>query len=134
SVIHPARGTDVPVDDAAKERPTTSSGTSAEQPIVLFARQDGREPPVFRQGPHPPFGIRWYGITSLFGHLRNFVARAIASESVDSRDWMRPNPPDEMIAAASRVLLAHQPAPQAPGRPRAPPAPPPTGTTLVDIL
>jgi hypothetical protein len=83
-----------------------SSRTSAlfRPPIVLVPRGDRPDPLVFRQGAHPPFGIRWYGLTSLFGHLRNFVARAIATESVDSRDWMRPNPPEELLAATARIL------------------------------
>lgn len=80
------------------------SSTSSGPPIVLEPRGDKAEPLVFRQGAHPPYGIRWYGVTSLFGHLRNFVARAIATESVDSRDWMRPNAPERLAAAASRIL------------------------------
>lgn len=82
------------------------SSTLARPPVVLLPRGDRPDPLVFRQGAHPPFGIRWYGVTSLFGHLRNFVARAIATESVDSRDWMRPNEPDEMLEAAAKVLLS----------------------------
>lgn len=81
------------------------SSTLARPPIVLRPRGDRPDPLVFRQGAHPPFGIRWYGVTSLFGHLRNFVARAIATESVDARDWMRPNPPDELLASAARILV-----------------------------
>jgi hypothetical protein len=77
--------------------------------VVLRPRGDKPDPIVFRQGAHPPFGIRWYGITSLFGHLRNFVARAIATESVDARDWMRPNDPDDMVATAGRILSANAP-------------------------
>src|SRR3974390_3012146 len=61
-------------------------------------------PLVFKQGAHPPFAIRWYGATSLIGHFRNFIASAIASESVDSRDWMRPLTPEEMCAGVARVL------------------------------
>ncbi len=80
------------------------SSTLARPPIALEPRGDRPHPLVFKQGAHPPFGVRWYGVTSLFGHLRNFVSRAIATESVDSRDWMRPNPPDEMLRAAARVL------------------------------
>jgi hypothetical protein len=80
------------------------SSTLLAVPIRLEARGDRPEPIVFRQGAHPPYGIRWYGITSLFGHLRNFVARAIATESVDSRDWMRPNPPAELLGASLAVL------------------------------
>ncbi|MDB4942588.1 MAG: calcineurin-like phosphoesterase family protein [Labilithrix sp.] len=73
-------------------------------PIRLEPRGERPEPLVFRQGAHPPFGIRWYGVTSLFGHLRNFTARAIATESVDSRDWMRPNRPEDLLAASLAVL------------------------------
>lgn len=75
-------------------------------PVRLEPRGDRAEPIVFRQGAHPPFGIRWYGVTSLFGHLRNFVARAIATEAVDSRDWMRPNRPVELLGASLDVLGA----------------------------
>lgn len=70
----------------------------------LEPRGDRPAPLVFRQGAHPPFGIRWYGVTSLWGHLRNFVARAIASESVDTRDWMRPSSPAKVLQAALRTL------------------------------
>jgi len=80
------------------------SSTLTRPPVVLRPRGDKPDPLVFRQGAHPPFGIRWYGITSLFGHLRNFAARAIATESVDARDWMRPNEPAELVAAAGRIL------------------------------
>jgi len=86
-------------------------------PIRLEPRGAGPEPLVFRQGAHPPYGIRWYGITSLFGHLRNFVARAIATESVDTRDWMRPNSPEGVLTSTSRILGG-----------------PPTKTCLTDAL
>jgi len=101
------------------------SSTLATPPIVLLPRGDRADPLVFRQGAHPPFGIRWYGVTSLFGHLRNFVSRAIATESVDSRDWMRPNPPEELLAAAGRVLLSHT---ERIGHP------PPPRKTLAEVL
>src|SRR5262249_20341427 len=35
---------------------------------------------------------------------RNFIARAIASESVDSRDWMRPLAPTELLKGVIAVL------------------------------
>jgi hypothetical protein len=88
--------------EAEEELPPSS--TLLVPPVVLEPRGDRPEPLVFRQGAHPPFGIRWYGVTSLFGHLRNFTARAIATESVDSRDWMRPNPPAELLSASLGVL------------------------------
>jgi hypothetical protein len=99
-----------PAARPSEELEAPPSSTTFAAPIALFPRGDRPDPLVFRQGAHPPFGIRWYGVTSLFGHLRNFVSRAIATESVDSRDWMRPNPPEELLAAAGRVLSHPQPA------------------------
>ena len=80
------------------------SSTVPPRAVPLEPRGDRPPPLVFRQGAHAPFGIRWYGVTSLFGHLRNFVARAIATESVDSRDWMRPNDPAELASVAASTL------------------------------
>ena len=67
-------------------------------------RGDRAAPLVYKQGAHPPYAIRWYGATSLFGHFRNFIATAIASESVDSRDWMRPLSPQELLENALKTL------------------------------
>lgn len=106
------------LDSEAPSPPSGGSGSPREEeappsstlflpPVRLEARGDRPVPLVFRQGAHPPFGIRWYGVTSLFGHLRNFTARAIATESVDSRDWMRPNAPAELLEASLGVLGVH---------------------------
>ncbi len=92
-------------DLRADEEPPPNAAVSG-APIRLEPRGDRPEPLVFRQGAHPPFGIRWYGVTSLFGHLRNFTARAIATESVDSRDWMRPNAPAALLETSLGVLDA----------------------------
>ncbi|HEY8039194.1 MAG TPA: hypothetical protein VIF15_05340 [Polyangiaceae bacterium] len=73
-------------------------------PVRLEPRGNRAAPLVFKGGAHPPYAIRWYGVTSLFGHFRNLVATAIASESVDSRDWMRPLDADEMLEGVLRVL------------------------------
>jgi len=40
----------------------------------------------------------WFGISSFWGHLRHFLAAAIATEDVDSRDWMTPDTPRELLA------------------------------------
>ncbi|CAN5917414.1 hypothetical protein BH11MYX4_BH11MYX4_61650 [soil metagenome] len=105
-------------DVAAEEEEAPPSSTLLLPPVRLEPRGDRPEPLVFRQGAHPPFGIRWYGVTSLFGHLRNFTARAIATESVDSRDWMRANPPVDLLGASLGVLGQK----------------PPFGPTLVEAL
>lgn len=101
-----------------REEEAPPSSTLFLPPIRLEPRGDSAEPLVFRQGAHPPYGIRWYGVTSLFGHLRNFVARAIATESVDSRDWMRPNAPADLLSSSAKVLGLRSP----------------VGETVVDVL
>ena len=73
-------------------------------PLRLEPRGPRAAPRGFKHGAHPPYAVRWYGITSLFGHFRNFISSAIASESVDSRDWMRPLPPEDLLGHALRVL------------------------------
>lgn len=73
-------------------------------PRRLEPRGDRSAPLVFKQGAHPPYAIRWYGATSLWGHFRNFVSTAIARESVDTRDWMRPLDAREMLANVASVL------------------------------
>lgn len=80
-------------------------------PYPLAPRGKPSPPLRFRQGARPPFGVRWYGITSLYGHFRNFIARAIASEQVDSRDWMRPQDPDAMLRHTIRILGGREDAP-----------------------
>jgi hypothetical protein len=45
-------------------------------------------------------------VTSLAGHARNLVASAIAAESIDSRDWMRPAHSEELLQHCTRVLGA----------------------------
>ncbi len=81
--------------------------------VRIRPRGDGPAPILFRQGGRPPYGVRWYGITSLYGHFRNFIARAIASESVDARDWMRPATPEKLLASMLETLQpgAHPAAP-----------------------
>jgi hypothetical protein len=99
--------------------PPPPKSTSPE-PVRLVPRGDGPAPLVFRRGAHAPFAVRWYGITSLFGHARHFIASAIASEQVDSRDWMHPDAPSELLARVVRVLGGNEHAPtlvQAMGRP-----------------
>jgi hypothetical protein len=46
----------------------------------------------------------WFGITSFWGHLRHFLAAGIATEDVDSRDWMTPDDPGELLARVAEAL------------------------------
>src|SRR5689334_1428223 len=88
------------------DRPVEVAEQPVTLPITLLGRGDSPAPLVFKRGAHPPFAIRWYGVTSLAQQARHLIATAIASESIDSRDWMRPLGSEEMLARVTRVLGA----------------------------
>ncbi len=60
----------------------------------------------FVRGKEHPRGVVWFGVRSFWGHLRHFVASAIATEDVDSRDWMTPDPPFALVQRVSDALSA----------------------------
>lgn len=100
-------------ESATNESPVEAgrANSSDVAPIALLPRGTEPAPLRFRQGAHAPFGVRWYGITSLYGHFRKFIARAIAAEAVDSRDWMRAAEPATTLRHALRVLGGREDAP-----------------------
>jgi hypothetical protein len=65
----------------------------------------------FTRGKASPRGVVWFGVRSFWGHLRHFVAAAIATEDIDSRDWMTPDSPAELTARVARVLGGNEAAP-----------------------
>jgi hypothetical protein len=58
----------------------------------------------FTRGKEDPRGVVWFGARSFWGHLQHFVAAAIATENVDSRDWMTPDDPGELLSRVARLL------------------------------
>ncbi|HEY7370610.1 MAG TPA: hypothetical protein VIF57_00420, partial [Polyangia bacterium] len=58
----------------------------------------------FVRGTEPPRGVVWFGARSFWGHLRHLVSAAIASENIDSRDWMTPDDPDALRARVLELL------------------------------
>jgi hypothetical protein len=76
------------------------------EPVPLGPRGDQPAPMAFRRGAREPYGIRWFGTTALLGHLRHLGAEALASGQLDTRDWMRPQPPAELLDEVARVLQA----------------------------
>ncbi len=76
--------------------------TEAARPLPPWA------PAVVRptRGVRSPRAIRWYGFTAFWGHLRHLVASAIATDNIDSRQWMIPEAPDKVLARAVDVLAA----------------------------
>jgi len=85
------RPLDLPTHDAKLRRPTAPDLA----PRYHFAR-----------GTERPRGVVWFGVRSFWGHLRHFLAAAIATEDVDSRDWMTADEPRELLARVSEVLGA----------------------------
>ncbi|HTM43669.1 MAG TPA: hypothetical protein VL137_01870 [Polyangiaceae bacterium] len=60
----------------------------------------------FVRGRKDPLGVVWFGLGSFWGHMRHFLASAIATEDVDSRDWMNPDEPGELCFRVARQLGA----------------------------
>jgi hypothetical protein len=60
----------------------------------------------FTRGRDRPRGVVWFGARSLWGHLRHLIAAAIATENIDSRTWMTPDEPGELLARITRELGA----------------------------
>ncbi|MGH7285661.1 MAG: hypothetical protein ACRELY_29435, partial [Polyangiaceae bacterium] len=56
------------------------------------------------RGSVKPHAIAWFGFTAFWGHLRHLVASAIATENIDSRQWMIPEAPDELLARVLDVI------------------------------
>jgi hypothetical protein len=80
-----------------------AAAESAQKPARL-APAGAEARAKFTRGKARPRGVVWFGATSFWGHLRHFVASAIATEDVDSRDWMTPDSPDELLARIAREL------------------------------
>src|SRR5262245_14671769 len=98
SAAPPARGSVPP-------RPSDAPPT----PAAPISRRGPRPMPrKFHHGTHPPFAIRWFGSSALFGHLRHLVASIVASESVDTRDWMRPQQASKLLRAVVRSLRGRE--------------------------
>jgi hypothetical protein len=65
----------------------------------------------FARGRHTPRGIKWYGVGSFWGHLQHFIASGIATEDIDSRDWMHADDPHELARDLARHLTTGAPEP-----------------------
>ena len=62
------------------------------------------------RGPRPtrgtkkPRAIAWFGFSAFWGHLRHLVASVIATENIDSRQWMIPEAPDVLLGRVLEII------------------------------
>jgi hypothetical protein len=66
--------------------------------------------PADARGPRPtrgrvkPRAIAWFGFSAFWGHLRHLVASVIATENIDSRQWMIPEAPDVLLGRVLEII------------------------------
>jgi len=63
---------------------------------------------IFNRGWKRPVGVAWFGVRSFWGHLQHFVASAIATEDIDSRDWMHADPPGRLCQEIVQHLVGEE--------------------------
>lgn len=86
-----------PLPSVVPPRPAGSPIRPAEPP------PDGRPPLTFHRGNKYPTAIAWFGFKSFWGHLWSILASVIATEDIDSRDWMRPERAEDFL----RTITGH---------------------------
>src|SRR5437773_10712164 len=59
---------------------------------------------AFRRGKKTPRAVPWFGIRSFYRHLWHLVASAIATQDIDSRDWMHADSPASLTKGVARVI------------------------------
>src|SRR5689334_22376535 len=69
----------------------------------LPAEADGTKH-IFRRGTEHPKAVPWFGIRSFYGHVWHLVASAIATQDIDSRDWMHPDSVAGLTRSVVRTL------------------------------
>jgi hypothetical protein len=80
---------------------TTTAARPGSPPAGIIRR--------FTRGKESPQGVVWFGARTFWGHIRHFIASAIATESIDSRDWMTPDEPDALVRRIAEVLGGKNP-------------------------
>ena len=78
-------------------------------PVVRDAIVPDAAPPdipklFYRRSSRFPRAIAWFGFRSFWGHLWHLIASVLATEDIDSRDWMHADAPEELTRHIARVL------------------------------
>jgi hypothetical protein len=61
------------------------------EPVIPKPRPEDVPKLFYRRGSRWPRAIAWLGFKSFWGHLWHLAASVIATEDIDSRDWMQPD-------------------------------------------
>ncbi|MEO8877512.1 MAG: hypothetical protein ABI461_18095, partial [Polyangiaceae bacterium] len=73
-------------------------------PVLRLKGPPPDEPAHLTRGRVKPIAIAWFGFSAFWGHLRHLVASAIATENIDSRHWMIPEAPNELLERVLDVI------------------------------
>jgi hypothetical protein len=93
---------------------------TAPPPLELAPLPPDGPPPPPTRGTRSPRAMAWFGFRSFWGPLYHLVASVIATEDIDSRDWMRADRPWRLARRVARVVLGAEP--------------PPGGRSLAELL
>ncbi len=84
-------------------------------PVALPEAPADRIAGYGKRGLRFPLGVAWFGVRSFWGHLQHFLASAIATEDIDSRDWMHADPPQKLADRVVSQLIGEPISPPSPG-------------------
>ena len=79
-------------------------GGPASRPRPLERWPTDDRGPRLTRGTKKPRAIAWFGFSAFWGHLRHLVASAIATENIDSRQWMIPEAPDVLLGRVLEII------------------------------
>lgn len=60
----------------------------------------------YKRGRRWPRAIAWFGFKSFWGHVWHLLASVVATEDIDSRDWMQPDDPGDLTKRVAKELGA----------------------------
>jgi hypothetical protein len=60
----------------------------------------------YKRGRRWPRAIAWFGFKSFWGHIWHLLASVVATEDIDSRDWMQPDDPGDLTKRIAKELGA----------------------------
>jgi hypothetical protein len=76
----------------------------AREPVKPAKAEHDMAHRTFRRGTTPPLAVPWFGVRSFYGHLWHLVASAIATQDIDSRDWMHADSLGGLTKSVARTI------------------------------